>query len=150
MGWFGKGQMVKQFEEAAFAANKGEIVGPVASQFGVHIIKVLDKKVENKEPKVKAQHILIKYEMTPATRENLRDDCGYVAETAKESNLTTVAKAENMVCKRSQPFTSGGFIPEIGMESRINNFCFRSEKGTSVICFRSNGAFGAAGCGRHS
>lgn len=141
VGWFGKGQMVKQFEEAAFAANKGEIVGPVASQFGVHIIKVLDKKVENKEPKVKAQHILIKYEMTPATRENLREAAGYVAETAKESNLTTVAKAENMVCKRSQPFTSGGFIPEIGMESRINNFCFRSEKGTLSDLFQIERGF---------
>ncbi len=136
LGWFGKGQMVKPFEEAAFAANKGDIVGPVVSQFGMHIIQVLDKKVENKEPKVQARHILVKYEMTPATRENLREAAGYVAETAKESNLATVAKAENLVCKRSQPFTAGGFIPEIGMETRINNFCFRSEKGTVSDLFQ--------------
>ncbi len=44
VGYFGKGQMVQPFEEAAFAANPGDIVGPVESRFGYHIIKVVDKK----------------------------------------------------------------------------------------------------------
>lgn len=45
LGEFGKGQMVKEFEDAAFAANVGEIVGPVQTQFGYHLIKV-EKKNE--------------------------------------------------------------------------------------------------------
>ena len=40
LGEFGKGQMVKEFEEAAFAAEIGAIVGPVQTQFGFHLIKV--------------------------------------------------------------------------------------------------------------
>lgn len=40
LGEFGKGQMVKEFEEAAFAAEIGAIVGPVKTQFGFHLIKV--------------------------------------------------------------------------------------------------------------
>ncbi len=130
LGWFGKGQMVKPFEEAAFAGNKGDIVGPVMSQFGLHIIKVEDKKVENKEPKVLAKHILLKFEISPRTREAIREEAGYLAEAAKESSLMTVAKAENVECKTSQPFVQGGFIPGIGMESRVSNFIFRSEKAT--------------------
>jgi peptidyl-prolyl cis-trans isomerase C len=44
LGWFGKGRMVQEFEKAAFEADKGKLQGPVKTQFGYHIIKVLDRK----------------------------------------------------------------------------------------------------------
>lgn len=44
LGWFGKGRMVPAFEKAAFEGEKGKILGPVKTQFGYHIIKVLDKR----------------------------------------------------------------------------------------------------------
>ena len=44
LGWFGKGMMVKEFEDAAFNHAKGEIVGPVKTQFGWHLIQVVDQK----------------------------------------------------------------------------------------------------------
>lgn len=40
LGTFGKGQMVPEFEQAAFAAEIGQVVGPVKTQFGFHLIKV--------------------------------------------------------------------------------------------------------------
>ncbi len=42
LGWFGKGAMVRPFEVAAFSAEEGEIVGPVKTEFGWHIIYVYE------------------------------------------------------------------------------------------------------------
>lgn len=43
LGSFGQGQMVKEFEDAAFASEIGAITGPVQTQFGYHLIKVEGK-----------------------------------------------------------------------------------------------------------
>lgn len=40
LGAFSRGQMVKEFEEAAFAAKAGELVGPIKTQFGYHLIQL--------------------------------------------------------------------------------------------------------------
>ncbi|MCI9426731.1 MAG: peptidylprolyl isomerase [Eubacterium sp.] len=44
LGWFGRGQMVPEFEKAAFEGKAGDLTGPVKTQFGFHLILVEEKK----------------------------------------------------------------------------------------------------------
>ena len=44
LGFFGRGVMVREFEEAAFSMNVGDLSEPIQTQFGWHLLKLTDKK----------------------------------------------------------------------------------------------------------
>jgi parvulin-like peptidyl-prolyl isomerase len=69
LGWFGRGRMVPSFEGAAFDAPPGELVGPVESPFGFHVLQVTDQRPEE----VRARHVLIAFERTDADRVRARE-----------------------------------------------------------------------------
>ena len=58
LGEFGHGQMVPEFDKAAFALAPGEISDPVKTQFGYHLVMTVSK--DDAKQKVKASHILLK------------------------------------------------------------------------------------------
>ncbi len=58
LGYFTGGRMVLDFERAAYGATIGEVVGPVRTRFGYHLIKVNDRRART--PEIRASHILIR------------------------------------------------------------------------------------------
>ncbi len=62
IGSYGRGELVPEFERAAFGAKPGEPAGPVKTVFGFHLIKVL----ENDGRKIRTQHILFGLHPSPA------------------------------------------------------------------------------------
>ena len=129
LGYFNRTAMVKPFADAAFSTPVGKIVGPVESRFGLHIIKVEDKRRQDGEEQVKASHILLKFEISASTRNAISEEADYIASNAKEMGFDELAKSDSLKVDSTTAFEKGGFIPGIGMENRINNFAYRSKVG---------------------
>lgn len=131
LGFFPRGQMVKPFEDAAFSANAGDIVGPVATNFGLHIIKVEERKTENNEEKVRARHILLRYQASVQTKDTAESDARFFAEQARQTSWAETVAGEKVQAQTSTPFVKGnGFVPGLGLNFAASQYIFRNAVGS--------------------
>jgi parvulin-like peptidyl-prolyl isomerase len=103
-GYFSKGKMVKPFEDAAFAAPVDAIVGPIETQFGYHIIKVVDKNSEE----YKYSEIKITPFMSKMTEKSINRDALELIRIVKAGTvIDSAAKQLNQVARETPFFEEG-------------------------------------------
>lgn len=89
LGFFGKGQMVVDFEKAAFALKAGQVSDVVETQFGFHVIKVTDRKpailTPLKDVKAKIEEFLKGQKVSEAIQK-------YLTETRKTAKIEILLK----------------------------------------------------------
>jgi parvulin-like peptidyl-prolyl isomerase len=128
--FFERGAMVKEFEEASFSGKVGTLVGPVETQFGQHLIKIEDKRVQDDKEQVKVSHILLKIAPGPSTREKQESAAAFFAEDARMDGFNTVTTRENLEVKETNFVEEDNqFVPGFGRNFQIYDFAFRNEIG---------------------
>jgi peptidyl-prolyl cis-trans isomerase D len=114
--------MVPEFEQAAFAAEVGQVGDLVQTQYGFHIIKVTDKRPAVAKPldEVKAQiEDQLKWERAQAQATRIAD--GAAAEINRPADIETVAKERGLPVgdtgffDRDEPIAAIGFAPEVNV-----------------------------------
>jgi len=131
LGWFNKGQMVKEFEEAAFSGQIDEVIGPILTQFGYHIIKINNKRiVEDGEEQVNASHILLTVTPGKDTENKLRNLSSIFSLEAKEYGFFDLADSLNMEINDANGVQRASiFIEDVGVARNAVQFAFSSEEG---------------------
>jgi peptidyl-prolyl cis-trans isomerase D len=131
LDYFPHGQMVKEFDEVAFKLKPGEMTDePVKSQFGYHIIKVVDKKPATQKSLTEVRNQIedqLKYEQAQAEAQKLADQIA--SELKKPTDFDKVAKEHGL-----QTGETGFFLPDepiagIGMAPAVGQQAFQMKQG---------------------
>jgi peptidyl-prolyl cis-trans isomerase D len=126
LGWNGRGVWVKPFEDAAFRARVGDVVGPVRSQFGWHIIKVTGRDARELE----LASLTMRLKTSARTIDMAYKQAEDFSHLAKSEGFEKAAEFSRYEVRDTPDFNKGGTIPGIGFNESIMNFAFREKVGT--------------------
>ncbi|HWR02237.1 MAG TPA: peptidylprolyl isomerase [Chlorobaculum sp.] len=125
VGWFTKERMVPEFSQAVFAGKPGQIVGPVRTQFGLHIIKIegFDQK------QIVCSEVARQIKPSSQTVESIRRKAMNFQSDAKSKGFEQAAKLEKLDIVKSGEFSRQSLVPVIGLNDKVTKFAFKSKEG---------------------
>lgn len=139
LSWFGKGRMVKEFEDVVFGARPGEVKGPVKTQFGWHVIKVHDRSAIE----MKLAEVRMEIKAGSSTKDQVFERARDFAYLASESSFEAEAKTQEIPIQETPEFAqqTGSYIPNIGTNPALLKFAFENGVGDISEVHRSAGGY---------
>jgi len=125
LDYFGKGRMVPEFDAAVFAMQPGQISDPVKTQYGYHIIKLVDKKPATTRPFAEVRQQLadqLAYQRAQAQAADLAQ--GLEKQIKTPADLDKVAKSRGLVVQESGFFARDEPILGLGPAPEAANKAF--------------------------
>ena len=125
VGWFTKDRMVPQFAQAVFAGRPGQIVGPVQTQFGVHVIKI--EGFDNR--RIVASEVARQIKASTLTAESIKRNAATFQAEAKSKGFEAAAKAQKLEVGKTGDFTRQSLLSVPGMGEAVTKFAFKAKEG---------------------
>ena len=128
LDYFSRGRMVPEFETAAFALQPGQISDLVKSQYGFHIIKVVDKKpavtrsFDEVRPQIEEQLKAQRTDQQLSARAN-----EFASRIDDPSDLDTVAREQGLMVTESEFFGREDPVPGLGVAPQVAQAAFALE-----------------------
>ena len=128
LDYFSRGRMVPEFEAAAFALQPGQISDLVKSQYGFHIIKVVDKKPAVTRPFDEVRPQIEEQLKAQRTDQQLTARGTELATRIDDpSDLDTVAREQGLMVTESEFFGSQDPVPGLGVAPQVAQAAFALE-----------------------
>jgi peptidyl-prolyl cis-trans isomerase D len=135
LGWFGKGAMVAPFETVAFALKPGEVSEPVETQFGIHLIKLEERRpseTDKTQEEIRARHILIKPMASQSTVDSVLHQAQDFAAAVRSGDTAFTqasVQAAGGVWSRPGPMQRMDNIPMVGAAPDLKAWAFNARAG---------------------
>jgi len=142
LDYFGRGRMVPEFDQAVFAMQPGQISDLVKTQYGYHIIKLVDKKSAATRTLAEVRQQLtdqLAYERAQAQAAVLAEKLE--KQVSKPADLDKVAKAEGLTVQESGFFTREEPILGLGPAPEATNKAFDMKQGDVAGPLRASRGF---------